>query len=179
MFLATIDTSQTRNRDQIRLEKSPEAKTFEHRIMIPKPVYPRNVSIKRTKYGENQSLVGVQVSCIKDEVRANSNQSQDDDECGMKNDPGLVKDAMMPMPEKNGDECDLMNSVYPSLNVENLDDFLSNDNSELLTYFESCFKRKEHGNDCESKPKRKARKRKVAKHKSKQKIAKRLRRDSM
>ena len=117
-----------------------------HKIMTPKPVYPRSIPTRRTKCGDDtKDELEELISLTKPEAKNVSGQSQLADGSYLRQDTGLVKDVMMPRPERNGDECDLINSQYPSLNVDNLDEFLAEENTELITYLESCMKKKDLG----------------------------------
>lgn len=132
--------TQEQSKEQIQDYRSSCA-DIQHKIMAPKPVYPRNVSTRRIKCSEND--LEEQISVTKQDPKVVVGQSQLVEGSCLKRDTGLVKDAMMPRPERNSDECDLVNSHYPSLNVENLDEFLAEENNELITYLENCMKRKD------------------------------------
>ena len=146
----------------------------QHKIMAPKPVYPRNVSTRRMKCSEND--LEEHISVTKQEPKVVASQGQLVEGSCIKRDTGLVKDAMMPRPERNGDECDLVNNHYPSLNVENLDEFLAEENNELITYLENCMKRKDIGYKSICIPKNSEKTKRAAKNKVKGTRVKKLKR---
>ena len=117
---------------------------IEHKIMAPKPVYPQNVSTQGMKISNDvKNELDEHISAVKEDDNMESRENQHI-VCGrIDTDSGLVRDAMLPQPEKNGDEYDIMSNPYPALMVENLDEFLAEENNELITYLENFMKRKE------------------------------------
>lgn len=124
---------------------------MQHKLTIPKPVYPRNAPTRRVRCNEEIKIDNDN----QDEDIVTPTENQGEDENCIKRDLGLVRDAMMPMLERNGDECELVCNSS-ALNVENVDDFLIKTNSELLAYLENCLKRKEAETEGEKVPKKRA-----------------------
>ena len=155
--------------DHVKPIQSPPNNFVEvqHKIMAPKPVYPKGVATRREKCSDGTKS-GIEEHSSMTEHHATA--------VYIRNDTGLVKDAMMPRLERNGEEHDFMNNQYPLLNVENLDEFLAEENHELITYLENYIKRKDFGSNFINLPKKSERTKRSANTKVKGQRAKKVKR---
>ena len=160
---------QEQSKDHVKPIQSPPNNFVEvqHKIMAPKPVYPKGVATRREKCSDGTKS-GIEEHSSMTEHHATA--------VYIRNDTGLVKDAMMPRLERNGEEHDFMNNQYPLLNVENLDEFLAEENHELITYLENYIKRKDFGSNFINLPKKSERTKRSANTKVKGQRAKKVKR---
>ena len=114
----------------------------EHQIMAPKPLYPFGKQENHAQEifeeeSEASSHGDIEVEQCEKKINDKKPRIKTEEESRhVAKDLILVKDAMMPRLEGNGDECDLVSSSFASVNIEDLDDLLAGGRNDLAAYFE-------------------------------------------